>query len=545
MYFKINREPLETHEPINELGSDGGHPKSGASTYADTDRARLTSLPVDTLLNFSERRESTLCSQLRFPQIPTRTTDDVQWKKSGMRCYPKRGWLVFFLPSHVRAFELALVLATVIVVFSCASVLLAMTMGSAAGLAPATIQQRAEQSQFASGRTLLSEGHPLEALAVFQNLLQASPGNEQGELGLAESYRQLGNDEEARRVLKQACREHPKSAIPLTTLAELEMGSQNFADAQADAERALHIEPGNPVAHLDLATARQAQGDGEAALREIEVILSRSSPESTDIAVVGAYYLRAQIYAERNQDAKALSDLERVIAAAPDNLRARVLLGKVGLRLNECQKVISALEPLVSSQESDADSLYMLSRAYRCAGKEELADRMLHEYQRRSIDEHARHSREYDAARLTEQAGMSARNNRLDEALELVGQALTKDPQNGDALILRAEIYYSQDKLGEARASAEQALSVNPHNPQYLHVMGTILDRQGDLDAALRCLIEATEVNPRESQAFYEMGSIYLKQKDLLRARSAFKSAVEIDPRNAEYRKALKSVGAD
>lgn len=395
-----------------------------------------------------------------------------------------------------------------------------------------------QQSQFELGRTLLSENRPLEALEAFQRLLQASPKDQQGELGLAETYRELGNNDQARQVLERASQEHPKSAAPLTSLAELELASQNFAAALADAKLAARVEPTNRVTRLDLATAREALGDSNGALRELTLVL-RGDLQSSDIVFIGAHYLRAQIYSGQNQDSEALADLERVISAAPDNLRGRVLLAQVALRLNQCGKVIDALEPVVARHENDAESLYMLSRAYRCAGKQDLADQTLTEYKQRSLDEHSQHTRQYDAAQLTEQAGALARSNHLDAALDLIGQALAKDPENGDALILRAEVYYSQAKFGEAHESAEGALKRNPYDPEYLYVMGTILERQSDLKGALHCLEDATQVNPQDAQALYEMGGVYLKLNDRRTARQAFKKAVELDPRNPEYRKAL------
>ena len=115
-----------------------------------------------------------------------------------------------------------------------------------------------------------------------------------------------------------------------------------------------------------------------------------------------------------------------MISPSPDNVRGRVLLAKVALRLNQCDKVIYALEPVVARHENDAESLYMLSRAYRCAGKEELADQTLTEYKRlvsrKNTPVHSSHpgwpSRQ-----------KRARSSHLDAALDLICRKPSPGPR--------------------------------------------------------------------------------------------------------------------
>lgn len=386
------------------------------------------------------------------------------------------------------------------------------------------------------GQALLAHEQPLEAIAIFEAVLESDPENEAAELGLSSAYRKVFNHGEARRVLLHAVRVHPESAAPLIALAEMEIESQSYDDALAHLDRAAKLAPFNPKIHIDRATAYQSKGRSNNALRELDTALKLAPRAAV------AYYLKGMIYAELNQNARAIEAAEKAFTLQPQNARARTLLARLDVRVNRCAQAVTLLQPLAVSSESE--TLYLLARAYECAGQEELAHRTMARFSERSRLEHSQRQDRMQADYLATTAGDLARKNQLAPALELLHQALGKDPTNGKANLQLAKVYYSLGQLSQALSAIEQALKADPFQPDCLYVLGLVLEGQGDLAGALSALERAVRVNPRESDAYYETGIIHLKRKNRARALAAFRKAVETSPDDPDYRRALQQAEA-
>ena len=373
---------------------------------------------------------------------------------------------------------------------------------------------------------------PVEAIVAFRGALDADPQNETAELGLSDAYRQVFNRSEARRVLEGAARRHPQSAGPLVRLGEMDIESQGYDDALKRLRQALRLSPSDATARIDLATVYQARGQTDQALRELNLAI-KQSPRAA-----AAFYLRASIYADRNDDAHALEDARKVIELQPDNQRGRALLAKVDIRVHECAEAVALLEP--EAERADAETLYLLARAYECDGQPDPARKTMAQFAERSESEHSSQQNKTQADYLATRAGEMARRNQLVAALGLLNQALAKDPENGKANAQLAKIYYSQGEVSKAREAVARALKTTPYQPDYLYVLGRVLEQQGDLPGALSTFEKTVEVDPRESDAYYEMGMAYLKTNDRARGLEALKRAVHLAPDDADYRAALQ-----
>ncbi|MFZ0522214.1 MAG: tetratricopeptide repeat protein, partial [Candidatus Acidiferrales bacterium] len=75
-----------------------------------------------------------------------------------------------------------------------------------AGQAAALIEQ---------GRAQAAAGKFPDAIASYQEALRLSPHSLQAEIGAVQAYRGVHNFDEAKKILEQAHREHPRSAAPL------------------------------------------------------------------------------------------------------------------------------------------------------------------------------------------------------------------------------------------------------------------------------------------------------------------------------------------
>ncbi len=428
---------------------------------------------------------------------------------------------------------------------------------SAAGEWPLAISDLEKAAQIAphDARVRVSLGEAFAAtrqfaaaIASFQDALRISPRDARAELDLAQAYRQVHNYDEARRILTLMQAEHPKDSAPLAALGGLDIEVQNYDAAIEHLKAALVLDPSNTDTRNALAVAYRAKGDTPHSLDEVARILARDPNNAL------AHFTRAQIYADGNQDAPALRDAEKTLELQPENPRGRELLGELLLRApkgatpdqisHQCARAVTVLEPLLPAQQSDSKTLYLLARAYRCAGRAADAEKAMANFAAASQNDRATKENQTQAKHLVEQSDDLAIKNDFPGALALLQQAIAKDPTYGPAYSQLAKLYYSAGQMDKASEAVGQALARDAYEPDFLYVQGKILEKQGKLEESLGAFTQSTLVDPKESDAFFEMGAIYERQHQRAKAIAAYRKALTISPGDADYRRALDALTA-
>jgi len=244
------------------------------------------------------------------------------------------------------------------------------------------------------------------------------------------------------------------------------------------------------------------------------------------------------LYAERDDYDHAYQDANRAYSLEP-NSQTGILLAKAATHSGKCDRAVDLLKPIAESASAEPEILYLLAKAYKCAGQPDLAQQVQAEFESRSTKTQEARTQRMDADHLAAHAGDLLRKNQLSPALELLNQALTKDPGNGPTYALLAKIDFSRGDIPKAREEITTAMRNDPYNPDYLYVLGKVLEKEADLHGALQALQTATLVAPKESDAFFEIGQIYLQLGQRTQAVRAFRKAVELSPEETEYRTAL------
>ena len=417
-------------------------------------------------------------------------------------------------------------------------------LGSSSANAQAPLQQAQELRRQADAKAFA--GDWAAAIASYDEALRISPHNLAAEIGLAQAYRGVHNYAEAKQILERARAEHAQSAKPLAALGDLEIELQTYDAAIAHLRAALAIAPSDVESRNRLAVAYQAKGDLDSALAQIAKVLARDPKNAL------AYYTRAKIYSDRNQDAAALPDAVRVVELQPRNSRGRLLLGKVLLRapqgeaaeqtVERCRRAIATLEPLLETSSEDSETLFLLSRAYECAGASEQAQKTLAAFEASSKNDRETKENQTQAKHLVQQANELALKNDFAGSLDLLQQAIAKDATYGATYSQLAKLYYSAGDIEKASESISKALERDRYQPEFLFVQGKIFEKQGKLDEALVAFQRTTIVNPKESDAFFEMGAIYEQRGDKEHALAAYKRAVTLSPDDPEYQRAFAAL---
>jgi len=395
---------------------------------------------------------------------------------------------------------------------------------------PASPREAEFQTQPSSREARLTE-----AIEANQKALLSQPRNEAIELSLADLYRRVHNDEQARSILQTARRQHPRSLPVLRAIGILEMDAMNYEVSISAFRVALVIAPANPDIKNLLATAYLKNGDARAALGELDAVLSHNPKDGL------ARFIRAGIFADSGENERALTDAEKVVAARPDYGPGRTLYAKILVRLAQCQHAVEILRDGKQQPAPDPDEFFLLANAYDCAGQKDLANEARGKFESISRAQHETSENRVQSLHLVEQANESALRNQFSEAQDLLRQALEKNPENAFAYSQQAKIYFSMKQPQQARAAITKALQVQPYQPDFLFVLGVIEVGEENVEAALASFNQVTLISPKEADAYYEIGKIYMQKNDRTRALVAFRKAAELSPDDTDYRQAVRS----
>ena len=404
--------------------------------------------------------------------------------------------------------------------------------------------------RLAYGNVLLELHDYAGAIIQFGAAHRLSPVSVDAAVGLATAYRGAHNFDEAKQTLEVAHKAHPSAAAPLAELGDLEIELQAYDAAIGHLKAAVVLAPTSIQTRERLMVAYKAKGDADDALAQASALIAH------DLGNALAHYTRAQIYSDRNQDALARKDAELVVNLQPQNRRGRALLGKILLRTPEdetpemgkarCDEAVAALEPLNADPgaPADSDALFLLARAYRCAGDTEKAEAMNSAFETSSKQDRANKENQTQAKHLVQQAEEQAQKNDLAGSLATVQQAIDLDPTYGAAYSQLAKIYYSQGNLEQASDAIAKALERDANQPDYLYVRGRIYERQGKFGEALADFARTVAIDPKESDAYFEMGQIYERQGKADDAARAYANAVRLAPDDPDYKTALERAKA-
>ncbi len=148
----------------------------------------------------------------------------------------------------------------------------------AAGEYRAILQQNPKQRgmHFRLGRILLSKPNPPPAAAEeakkeFQQELEIDPSNAAAEYVLGELARQAQHWDDAIAHFTRATKLDAEFGDAFVGLGSSLVGAGRLADAIAPLETAVKMQPQNPIAHFNLATAYNRSGRKEDAQREFAI----------------------------------------------------------------------------------------------------------------------------------------------------------------------------------------------------------------------------------------------------------------------------------
>lgn len=198
-----------------------------------------------------------------------------------------------------------------------------------------TALSAAQQGSFADAEPLLLKVH------------EKKPDDVEIVRALSLGYLTTNRYDQAQEFLNHWCKLQPKEAEPFQRRLDLWLKQEKTAQAVADVQTVLQLQPNDFRGRQILAQLLFIDGRTDEAEREA-LICFKAQPKNAEII-----YLLATIYQRQGQAAKAVEMVERMLAANPRSSPALALRGDLYLASGQVETAIDLLAKAAAGSPSD------------------------------------------------------------------------------------------------------------------------------------------------------------------------------------------------
>jgi tetratricopeptide (TPR) repeat protein len=314
---------------------------------------------------------------------------------------------------------------------------------------------------------------------------------------LVQAYNELygvyvlqGKTAEAEQILKAGAANNPKQIAFLVSLASFYSGLKRHDDMVATLNRIKGHVKDYDRAYLVVGDFYFRNADMAEALKQYQEGMAADPKQKA------TYQKRMiEVLMRQNRRAEAADIDQAILKDNPKDSDARGLQASLLLERGDVQKAISELQAVVNAAPDNFVARYNLGRAHVARGEWEQA--------RQQFTEAIRERQDYLPARLAlaqlqvlradPQTGAG-----YEEALKSVAGILAIDRKNGPARMIEAAALLGEKKYGEARQLLEAIRQANPSAPDIDYSLGMVSLKEGNLKDAEEIFRKAYAASPKD-----------------------------------------------
>jgi tetratricopeptide (TPR) repeat protein len=374
---------------------------------------------------------------------------------------------------------------------------------------------------------------------------------------LAEAYEATDRDADAVRLLERFVEDSPEL---YSTLAQVYENTGRWREAAKAYEGAVDDRPQSLPLRAQWATALLNSGDAQRAREVLEDGAAGNSRSNRALYLLAEAERRTRDFAAAEATARKLMALDARSMAGPREL-AQIFEDQ-----REYEKIVSVLDPLVSTRFRTADAgdmsdeafrglyfdlvsayeqlkqydkaLAVLTQARTLSPRDPMVDIRLARSQLNAgkgqnaittLQSAIRKFPDEPAVKI-ELASAFEHQKKYAEAENVFREILTTDPKNADALnSLGYMLAERGQRLDESVSFVERALTLDPGNPAYLDTLGWAYYKQGRVELAEPPLREASQRLPSVSVIQDHLGDLLARRGFHQEAIDAWQRALDGD----------------
>ncbi len=395
--------------------------------------------------------------------------------------------------------------------------------------------------------------------------LEVNPKLIKARVKLAELFFGANQADKSNEEIDKILLQEPKNPDAFAIRAMILLRQQKTAEATVQAEKALELQPGNITATAALANI---YGDTDPA--KAEQILADSIKINPDD--VGLRLIQIQTFKKHNKTDEAIAAFKQLIAKQPETLALSGDLANYYIELQRVDDAEALFRSTVEQLPKNDDAKLRLIQFLGIKRSPEVAVTQLEQYVAATLENYKLRSalaRIYLGTKAPEKAivtyqytidksghnaeGIDARNRVIEillaqkkrpEAETLMKEILKLEPENADALFIRAQLALNDNDANSAIADLRSILKNAPESVPALSLMGAAQERIGASNLALDNYKKLIQLNGDNVLALSNAARLELAQNQIDEAQKFLEHAHKLAPDNIDVSRSLVDVYA-
>ena len=409
------------------------------------------------------------------------------------------------------------------------------------------------------GKAQESKDKMEEAIGLYRKALSFKPGDTTTMLALGKTLALYGEVDEAEQIYRQVIDKDKTLLAPYQELYKVYIAKRKLPEAENTLKRAIATHPTDynlqvmlaahyfsvnnrpemtkvlntlkshfkdyPDAFMKAGDFYFRIGDADQAIRQYQEGMSADSAHRVDyqkhvIEVLIRQGKTAQAYEK---------DLE-ILKANPKDPEARGLKASFLLDKGDVDAAITELQSVVTAKPDNFVARFNLGRAYFAKGELEPA--------RQQFEAALKQRPDYMPARLA-LTQLALRRGDADAALKMAQDTLKINPTSGVATLLEAAAYLRKGQYDESRALLERIVKLNPNQADTLLELGVLGLSQKHYKEAEEPFRKAYAVDPSNLRGLLGLAEIQFQQNQPEKAVQLIADEVQKQPQRTDLKKEL------
>jgi len=336
-----------------------------------------------------------------------------------------------------------------------------------------TVMQHPSAEAYNTRGVLFAEENKLNcAIPAFEQALRLDDRDWGARYNLALALIKKGEGKKAADHLHILTQQKPDLAVAHNTLGsllqrqgELETGSEEF-------KTALHCDPAFALAALNLGQVLIDQKRYTAAIAYLQDALKSSPAGDLELQL---HTMLGVAYAENGDSNQAITTLQQVIQAHPDDAEAHFNLGTVYAKQGPAlghQNAITNFKEAVHIDPHYYPALYSLGKVLVQIGQ-------------------------------------------FPEAVSYLTDYTRYRPKDSEGFHMLGSAYTGLGELPKAVEALERAKQLKPDDYEIYYDLGSVLAKAGEINEAIKQLFTAEKINPQSADTHYQLARQLRRQGDL------------------------------